>query len=126
MKKTVLLLLCVLMLVLPTVLFAGGQQEAEDVVTLKWWTINSEEYTAEVQNALARQFEAEHPNIKVDVTVLPSSGFGQKMNTALSSGEGGPDIAFFWNTNWYPEALDLRPYIEKEESLREGNCRKKE
>ena len=115
MKRFMFLVLSVALIILPSTLFAKAQQEvSEDVVTLKWWTVNSEEYTAEVQNALARKFEEDHPNIKVDVTVLPSSGFGQKMNTALAAGEGGPDLAFFWNTNWYPKALDLKPFIEKD------------
>ncbi len=115
MKRTMFLVLCAALIILPSTLFAKAQQEvSEDVVTLKWWTINSEDYTAEVQNALARKFEEGHPNIKVEVTVLPSSGFGQKMNTALAAGEGGPDLAFFWSTNWYPKALDLTPYIEKD------------
>lgn len=115
MKRVVLLFLCALFIILPSSIFATGEKEVdEDVVTLQWWTVNSEEYTAEVQKALARKFEEEHPNIKEEVTVLPSSGFGQKMNTALGAGEGGPDLAFFWDPNWYPEAVDLRPYIERD------------
>jgi multiple sugar transport system substrate-binding protein len=115
MKRIVFMLICALLVLLPVTVFAAAQEEAaEDVVTLNWWTVNSEEYTAEVQTALAREFEKSHPNIKVEVTVLPSSGFGQKMNTALGAGEGGPDLAFFWDANWYPEALDLTPYIERD------------
>jgi len=88
-------------------------QPAEDeIVTLEWWTVSSEEYTEEAQRGLAAAFEAEHPNIKVNVTVLPSSGFGEKMTTALGAGEGAPDLAFFWDNNWWPLALDLTPYID--------------
>lgn len=25
-----------------------------------------------------------------------------------------PDVAFFWDTNWYPQALNLAPYIERD------------
>ncbi|NQT58491.1 MAG: sugar ABC transporter substrate-binding protein [Bacteroidetes bacterium] len=115
MKRIVFTLVCVLLVLLPVSVFAAAQEEVgEEVVTLNWWTINSEDYTAEVQTALAREFEKVNPNIKVEVTVLPSSGFGQKMNTALAAGEGGPDLAFFWTTAWYPEALDLTPYIERD------------
>jgi hypothetical protein len=81
-------------------------------VTIEWWTVSSEEYTEEAQRAMAQEFEASHPNIKVNVTVLPSSGFGEKMTTALGAGEGAPDVAFFWDNNWFPEALELTPYIE--------------
>jgi len=89
----------------------AAAEEAE-IVTLEWWTVNSEEYSDQVQIDMARAFEDEHPNIKVNVTILPESGFTEKMNTALGAGVGGPDIAFFWDSNWFPEALDLTPYIE--------------
>lgn len=86
---------------------------ATEPVTIEWWTVPSEEYSEEVQVAMAREFEKTHPNIKVNVTVLPESGFSEKMTAALGAGQGGPDVAFFWDTNWYPQALDLQPYIEK-------------
>lgn len=95
---------------------AGDQGSAPaaagEAVTLEWWTVNSEEYSEEVQRGLVAEFEKSHPNIKVNLTVLPESGFDEKMTTTLGAGEGAPDIAFFWNNNWFPEALDLTPYIE--------------
>ena len=91
---------------------APAPTEAAEPVTVEWWTVSSEEYTEEAQRAMAQEFEASHPNIKVNVTVLPSSGFGEKMTTALGAGEGAPDVAFFWDNNWFPEALELTPYIE--------------
>lgn len=83
-------------------------------VVIEWWTVPSEEYSEEAQRRLADEFNATHPNIKVNITVLPESGFTEKMTTALGSGQGAPDVAFFWDTNWYPQALDLRPYIERD------------
>jgi multiple sugar transport system substrate-binding protein len=91
---------------------APAVEEAAEPVTIEWWTVNSEEYTEQVQRDMAKAFEAEHPNIKVNVTVLPEGGFSEKMTTALGAGEGAPDVAFFWDSNWFPEALDLTPYIE--------------
>jgi multiple sugar transport system substrate-binding protein len=85
---------------------------AGEPVTIDWWTVNSEEYSEEVQKAMVAEFEASHPNIKVNMTVLPESGFSDKMTTALGAGQGAPDVAFFWDNNWFPEALDLTPYIE--------------
>ena len=83
-------------------------------VTIEWWTVPSEEYSEEAQRKMAEAFEASHPNIKVNVTVLPESGFTEKMNASLGSGQGAPDVAFFWDSNWYPQALDLRPFIERD------------
>jgi multiple sugar transport system substrate-binding protein len=90
---------------------------AQDTVTIEWWSVSSEEYSEEVQRALVDAFEAEHPNIKVNLTILPESGFTDKMTTTLGAGEGAPDVAFFWDSNWYPQALDLTPYIEADPNL---------
>lgn len=90
---------------------------AQDTVTIEWWSVNSEEYSEDVQHALVDAFEAEHPNINVNLTILPESGFQDRMTTTLGAGEGAPDIAFFWDTNWYPQALDLTPYIEADPDL---------
>ncbi len=86
----------------------------DEVVTLEWWTVSSEEYSEEAQQGLVAEFEAANPNIKVNLTVLPESGFDEKMTTTLGAGDGAPDVAFFWNNNWFPEALDLTPYIEND------------
>jgi len=85
---------------------------AQEPVTIEWWTVNSEEYSEQVQRDMVKVFEASHPNIKVNITVLPESGFSEKMTTALGAGQGAPDVAFFWDNNWFPEALDLTPFIE--------------
>ena len=44
---------------------------AGEPVTIEWWTVPSEEYSEEAQREMAEAFEASHPNIKVNVTVLP-------------------------------------------------------
>jgi multiple sugar transport system substrate-binding protein len=89
----------------------------EEVVTIEWWTVASEEYSEEAQAGLVEQFESEHPNIKVNMTILPSSGFSEKMTTALGAGEGAPDVAFYWDNNWWPEAMDLTPFIEADDTF---------
>jgi len=85
---------------------------AADPVTLEWWTVDSEEYSEQVQRDMAKQFEAENPDIKVNVTVLPEDGFQDKMTTTLGAGQGAPDVAFFWDNNWFPQALDLTPFLK--------------
>jgi multiple sugar transport system substrate-binding protein len=91
---------------------------AQEVVTLEWWTVDSEEYSEQAQRDMAAAFEAENPGIKVNVTVLPESGFTEKMTTALGAGVGAPDVAFFWDNNWFPQALDLTPYIEADPEIK--------
>ncbi len=119
MKKIVMAL--AILVCMSTFLFAAGQKEPvapeankAEVVTLEWWTWNSEEYDEAVQRSLVKEFEATHPNIKVNMTLLPTKGFETKMTTALGAGVGGPDVAFFSISSWFPKALDLGPYIERD------------
>lgn len=100
----------VIVLLFVLVSFAAAAQS--DVVTIEWWTVSSEEYSEEVQRALVDQFNASHTNVQVNMTLLPESGFDERMTTTLGAGEGAPDVAFYWNNNWFPQALDLTPYIE--------------
>lgn len=93
------------------------EPEAAEPVTIEWWTVSSEEYSEQVQSDLVTAFEAEYPNIKVNLTVLPESGFTEKMTTALGAGQGAPDVAFFWDNNWFPEALDLTAYVEADDEI---------
>ncbi|MDM8530801.1 extracellular solute-binding protein [Anaerolineales bacterium HSG25] len=87
-------------------------EDSADVVTLEWWTVDSEEYSEQVQREMVEQFEAEHPHIKINMTVLSESNFTGYMETAFEAGDNGPDVAFFWDKSWFPEALDLAPFIE--------------
>jgi multiple sugar transport system substrate-binding protein len=90
---------------------------AQDVVTIKWWTVPSEEFSEEAQRGLAEQFMAEHPNIVVELTVLPPDGYDERMNTVIGAGSGVPDVALFWNANWWPQTLDLTPFLEADEEV---------
>lgn len=93
---------------------AAQPTAAKEPVTITWWTVPSEEYSEEAQRKMVDAFQATHPNIKVEITVLPESGFTEKMTAALGSGQGAPDVAFFWDNNWLPQALELTPYIERD------------
>lgn len=90
---------------------------AQEPVTIEWWTVASEEFDEAVQRALVDKFNAEHPNIRVNMTLLPSDGYDERMQTTLGAGQGAPDVALFWNTNWYPQALDLTGYIEADPDI---------
>jgi multiple sugar transport system substrate-binding protein len=108
----------VIMLCMAGSLFAAGQQApaaaAKEVVTLEWWTWDSEEYDEAVQREMVKAFEAAHPGIKINMVLLPVKGFETKMTTALGAGVGGPDVAFFSISSWFPKAMNLGPYIERD------------
>jgi multiple sugar transport system substrate-binding protein len=90
---------------------------AQEPVTIEWWTVASEEFNEEVQRALVDQFNAENPGIQVNMTLLPSDGYDERMQTTLGAGQGAPDVALFWNTNWFPQALDLTEFIEADAEI---------
>lgn len=106
--------LLILVLLLPTLI------SAQEPVTIKWWTVPSEEFSEEAQRALAEKFMEEHPNIIIDLTVLPPDGYDERMNTVIGAGEGVPDVALFWNANWWPQALDLTPLLEADSEVNES------
>lgn len=90
---------------------------AQDPVVIEWWTVNSEEFDEAAQRALVEKFNSEHPHIRVNMTLLPTDGYDERMQTTLGAGAGAPDVAIFWNTNWYPQALDITPYLEADPDL---------
>lgn len=102
--------LFVLMLLTPNLL-------AQEPVTIRWWSVPSEEFSEEAQRGLAEQFMAENPNIRVELTVLPPDGYDERVNTVIGAGAGAPDVALFWNANWWPQALDLTPFLEADEEV---------
>ncbi len=114
-SKPIILLLALLLCTM-MILVGAAQKEvaAQDVVTLEWWTWDSEEYDEAVQRLMVKEFERSHPNIKINMTLLPTKGFETKMTTALGAGVGGPDVAFFSVSNWFPKALPLDSFIERD------------
>lgn len=109
--KRIMLLFFLLALVIPLTSFA------QDTVTIEWWTFAGNEQPEPATRSLIEKFEAEHPNIKVNVTILPESAYNERMTTTLGAGEGAPDVAWFWDNNWLPQALDLGPYLEADSDL---------
>jgi multiple sugar transport system substrate-binding protein len=90
---------------------------AQDDVTIEWWSIASNELSVEGHEAVVEAFEAANPNIHINLTLMPEGGFDDRMTTTLGAGTGAPDVAFFWNANWFPQAMDLTPYLEADPDL---------
>ena len=94
-----------------------GGAAAQDPVTITWWTLASAESPEPAIRAVVEAFEAEHPNIKIDVTIMAESAYGDLMNTTIGAGEGAPDIAYFWETPWLPHTLDITDRLEADPDL---------
>lgn len=74
----------------PTAAPSTGEQ-----VTVNWWHISTvPEQKAKFQE-LADAYMKEHPNVKIEITVLENEAFKQKLATAMQSG-APPDIFQSW------------------------------
>ncbi len=111
-RKTMTLISVLLLLIVSI-----GGAAAQDPVTITWWTLASAESPEPAIRAVVEAFEAEHPNIKIDVTIMAESAYGDLMNTTIGAGEGAPDIAYFWETPWLPHTLDITDRLEADPDL---------
>lgn len=106
-----------LIVILMLLVWSIGGVAAQDVVTIEWWTVAGNDTPEEAIRALVEAFEAEHPNIRVNVTILGDSAYEDLMTTALGAGDGAPDVAYFWVNGWLPQALDITSYFEADPDL---------
>ncbi len=111
--RKLLTLVSLLLLLLGSI----GGVAAQEPVTITWWTLASAESPEPAIRAVIEAFEAEHPNIKIDVTIMAESAYNDLMNTTLGAGEGAPDVAYFWETPWLPHALDITDRLEADPDL---------
>jgi len=92
----------------------GESEEAEQqATTIKWWVPNWDE---EVAKVLISEFEAENPNIKVEMTITTWDTMEGQIRTALN-GENAPDVItdLESRTSAYAEQgllTNLDPYFE--------------
>jgi multiple sugar transport system substrate-binding protein len=84
-------------------LLAGpGCRSAESDSSLRFWAFGRE---GEVVTLLVRDFEREHPGVRIRVQQIPWSAAHEKLLTAIV-GRATPDIAQMGNT-WIPEMATL-------------------
>ena len=117
MKYSICRKLLTLVGLLLLVLVSIGGVAAQDTVTLEWWTTAGRDSPEPAIRNLVAAFEAEHPNIKVDVSILAEGAYNDLMNTAFAAGEGVPDLAWYWSNNWLPQALDLTDRLDNDPDI---------
>lgn len=81
-------------------------------MTLRFWGLGRE---GEVVQELVKEFERDHPNVRVRVQQIPWSAAHEKLLTA-HVGDASPDIAQLGNT-WIPEFVALRALEPLDSSL---------
>ncbi len=89
--------------ILLALVLSGCHGQSRDVTTLRFWAMGRE---GEVVRDLVAEFEAQNPDLRVDVQQVPWSAAHEKLLTAFV-GKATPDIAQLGNT-WVSEfsALD--------------------
>lgn len=91
----------------------GG--DSDEVVTIKYVTWESKEE----DNPIIEQFEKEHPNIKVEVTVVPDSNNTAESLDIIAMGGGEMDVWPFQSGGQFSRMqqgllLDISDYLEKD------------
>jgi multiple sugar transport system substrate-binding protein len=79
-------------LMLPGFLFAGGQGEKAEAVTLEFWMPGQEPTIRSTYETLIAQYIDEHPNIKINYTQTPWQEWFTKLSAAIA-GNLVPDIS---------------------------------
>ena len=115
MKKGIALLVILLAVCAAVAMAAGDSDDADDVVTVTYMTWDSGP-GIEITKPIIAAFEAENPNIKVELQSAPQ-GYDDKVLTAHAAGDT-PDGLLMWNTSQWAEAgivQDLSPYISRDD-----------
>lgn len=109
------------MWVVSTVL-AGCSSESSGSEGITVWAMGEEGKTLP---ALAKEYEQEHPGVKIHVQAIPWDTAHDKLLTAVAS-KNGPDVIQM-GTSWMPEFVeakalaDLTPYVDEYPALASGN-----
>lgn len=75
---------------------SGSGTTASGPVTLDLWVFEGEDTFLPT---LKKRFEAEHPNITVNITLIPEDSYVTKIDTALAAGSP-PDIGYMYEPRW--------------------------
>jgi raffinose/stachyose/melibiose transport system substrate-binding protein len=74
-------------------------------VTVQWWHIQNSDPGLSLWKAVADEFMAEHPNVKIDITVQENEAFKAALQTNLQAGDV-PDIFQSWGGGGLREQVD--------------------
>ena len=64
-------------------------------VTIEWWHITTTDPGKAVFQGIADAYQAAHPNIKINITILENEAFKTKLATSMQSGQV-PDLFQSW------------------------------
>lgn len=82
------------MLVAATLVLPGVAQ-GQDPVEIEWWHIQTNDPGLSLNQAVADEYMAEHPGVKINITVLENEAFKSKLALDMQGGTA-PDIFQSW------------------------------
>lgn len=94
MKKFVKVLMALVMTI-GLVACGGGSKDDGDKTILTFWGHQNNAWN-DAYKEVAKEFEKENPDIKIEFEFFPYDQFESKVQTSLSSKEGGADIYEMW------------------------------
>ena len=74
---------------------APTEATVAEPVVITWWHISTKDPALTSWQKMADEYMAEHPNVKIEITVLENEAFKTKLTTVMQSGEV-PDIFQSW------------------------------
>jgi len=72
-----------------------GAVHAQDKTVIHWWSIDTAEANAKLNQSYADAFTAAHPDVSIEITVLENEAFKAKLTTVMQSGTP-PDLFQSW------------------------------
>jgi multiple sugar transport system substrate-binding protein len=78
----------------------GGEGAGDKQITLTWWVHENPSFT-DANKQMIAAYEAEHPNVKINMQVFPYDAFVQKIRVSMNTNEA-PDIVQMFGT-WVRE-----------------------
>ena len=78
---------------------------AQDPVEIDWWHIQTNDPGLSLNQAVADEYMADHPDVKINITVLENEAFKSKLALEMQAGNA-PDIFQSWGGGVLAEQAD--------------------
>ena len=82
-----------------------GASGSAEPVTIEWWHIQNNDPGLSLWEDIAAEFEAEHPNVTIEITVYENEAFKTAIEPRLQAGEP-PDLFQSWGGGELEEQVD--------------------
>jgi len=84
---------------------AGSEAPSGEAVEINWWHIQNNDPGKADWQAMADAYMAEHPNVKINITVMENEAFKAAIQTNLQAGDV-PDLFQSWGGGGLRDQVD--------------------